>query len=86
METQGAATEYVRRNIKSGNVTKAASKNPKPARLSKSGKKDTPQLPGPSKATKVDATKVVAVQKSSTVVQKVVHKGTSTRAEASKKK
>lgn len=86
MEMQGVATGYVRRNMKSGNVTKASPQTLKPAGLSKPGKKDTPRVPSPSKAAKLDATKEVAVPKSVTAVQKVVHKGTTTRAETSKKK
>ena len=71
LETPGADAAYVRRISKPGNVTKTPSKTPKPAGLSKPGKKDTPKPASLSKATKVDATKEVAVPKLAKVVQKV---------------
>lgn len=71
LETAGGTTGYVRRISKPANTTKAPSKTPKPAGLSKPGKTNTPKPTGPSKPSKGDATKEGSLSKSGKVVEKV---------------
>ena len=71
VDTPGGSATSVRRITKPDNITKAPSKTPKPAGLSKPGKTDTPKPTGPSKPTKPDSTKQAGLSKPGSAAEKV---------------